>query len=214
MKKSYKTTTLGAALLLAANAHAGEWYVGAEGGGAFQQDVSIRDNTNPYGNGGDVKFDAGYRAGGDVGYSFCKYFSTELDASDIHNNINTVGDSLSSIGASAHLDEIPLLVNGVFTWPMGNFKPYVGAGAGAAIGIVDSSNIYGLVPSGTYRDTDYTFAWQGEAGFNYAVARHLDLGVVYKFVGTTENDWNDDKVPLKTDGTMTHTIMGTITWRF
>jgi OmpA-OmpF porin, OOP family len=213
MKNSYKTTSLGAALLLAANAHAGEWYVGADGGVAFQQDVSIRDNTGPNGNGGDLKFDTGYRAGGNIGYSFCKYFSTELDASVIHNNINTVGaQTLSSGDGSAHLDEIPLLVNGVFTWPLGKFKPFAGVGVGAAIEIFDNSAVPGW--SGTYRETDYTFAWQGEAGFNYAVARHLDLGVAYKFVGTTDNDWTDNNGPFKTDGTMTHTIMGTITWRF
>lgn len=209
---------MGVALLLAANARAGEWYVGADGGAAFQQNISIRGNTSSFGNGGDLKFDTGWRAGADVGYSFCKYFAVELDASDIHNEINAIGpNSLSSVGANAHLDEVPLLVNGVFTWPLGNFKPYVGVGVGAALGFFDGYNIPGSYFPGanpTYRDTDCTLAYQGELGFQYSVSQRLDVGIAYKFVGTTDNDWNANNSPFKTDGTMTHTIMGTITFRF
>jgi len=209
MKNSYKMTPIGAALLLAAaNSDANGLYVGVDGGGAFQQSISIRDNSGFNSNGGDVKFDTGWRAGGYVGYNFCKYFSTELDSGLIYNRINTVGNQQ---GTDAHLDETPILLNGIFSWPIGKLRPYVGIGVGAAIETFDGSNI---TPVGTYRSTDVTFAYQGEAGLEYSLTRHIDLGVAYKFVGTTDQTWNDDSIALKTDGTMTHTILGTFTYRF
>jgi len=42
----------------------------------------------------------------------------------------------------------------------------------------------------------------------------MDLGVAYKFVGTADHNWHNNNITLKTDGTMTHTILATFTWRF
>jgi opacity protein-like surface antigen len=216
MKNSYQLTSLGALILMAAaNGRANQLYVGADGGGAFQQNVSIRGGTGFGGAGGDVKFQTGSRAGAFVGYGFCKYFSAELDVSDIYNRITQAGQtpfSASSPGGSAHLNEIPILIKGEFTWPLGAFKPYIGVGVGAMIGMFDSSNITGT--TGNYSDTDFTFAYQGEAGLRYSFTRHIDLGVAYEFVGTTDHEWRDSGIPLKTDGTMTQSILGTFSYRF
>ena len=216
-------TTVGATLLLAAaSGHAqfaDKLYFDVDGGGAFQQDIAIKNGTgfgNPPGN---VKFDTGWRAGADVGYNFCKYFAAEVESGVIWNDIN-MGSSpaLSAIpSAKAHLEEVPLLVNGIYKFPLeGSFKPYVGVGVGGVFGIFDSSNIPGSGPGAapTYRDTDCVFAYQAEAGFKYSVSTHMDLGVAYKFVGTTDHNWHDNNITLKTDGTMTHTILATFTWRF
>jgi OOP family OmpA-OmpF porin len=210
MKNIYKATPIGAALLLAAaNSHANQLYLGVDGGGAFQQTISIRDNSG-FNGGGNIKFNTGWRVDGDIGYGFNKYFSTELNAGLIYNQINSIGNQQ---GTSAHLDEVPILINGIFTWPLGKLKPYVGVGVGVAITTFDGSNITGT-PTGSYRDTDTTLAYQGEAGLRYSLTRHLDLGVEYKFVGTTDHKWSDNSIVLKTDGTMTHTILGTFTYRF
>jgi opacity protein-like surface antigen len=221
MKNSHKVASLGTVLLLsAATSHANGLYITGDAGGAFQDDATIKNNTGFGGTSGSVKFERGWRAGADVGYNFCQYFSAEFDGSLIYNRINQVGTqpfSATSPGAAAHLDEIPLLLNGVFKWPLGHFEPFVGVGIGAAVGIFDSSNIVGSYQPGQsphYRASDVTFAYQGEAGFNYSITRHLDVGLVYKFVGTTEHEWNDNSITLKTDGTMTHTILGAITYRF
>ncbi len=214
MKNSYKFTFIGATLLLAASSQAGQFYVGVDGGAVFQNNPGIRSGTGFGGSSGDVKFDTGWRAGGVIGYSFCNYFSTELDASVIYNRINQIGNQpLSPVGANAHLDEFPLLVNGVFTWPLGKFRPYAGIGVGAAVGNFEGNNIPGST-NPSYRNTDVTFAYQAEVGISYTVVNHLDLGVAYKFTGTTDHDWTDNGVPLKTDGTMAQSIMGTITYRF
>ncbi|HEY3762808.1 MAG TPA: outer membrane beta-barrel protein [Verrucomicrobiae bacterium] len=221
MKYSSKITPIGAVLLLvAANSQADGLYAGVDGGGAFQQDTTIKNSTGFGGVPGHVKFNTGFRAGLDMGYEFNKYFSAEFDGSVIYNDINTIGTqplSMTSPGGKAHLGEAPLLINGIFTWPLGRFKPYVGVGIGPAIGFFDSYNVVGSYLPGqnpSYKDSDLTFAYQLQAGFKFSVTEHIDLGVGYKFVGTTEHEWTDNSVTLKTDGTMTHSILGTFTYRF
>lgn len=224
MKKSHKLTTAGATLLLAAaNGHAqfaDKFYLDVDGGGAFQQNVAIKNNTgfNISPPSGGIHFNTGFRAGLDAGYNFCESFAVELDTGVIQNTIRTVGQyQLSAYNANAQLDEIPLLVNFIYRFPIkGSFKPYVGAGVGGVSGIFDSSNIPFSGPGAnpTYSDTDYTFAYQAEAGFKYSLGKNTALGVAYKFVGTTDHSWTDNSINLKTAGTMAQSIEATFTWRF
>jgi len=225
MKNSYKLTTVGTTLLLTAlagraqAADSGEkFYVNVDAGGAFQTDIAIKNSTGFVGPGGDIKFDTGFRAGVEFGYNFNQSFSAELEAGIIRNTINQVGiQDLSSVGADAELDEIPLMVNGIYKIPLkGNFKPYVGVGVGAVVGIFDSSNIPGSSSDSNpkYSDADFTFAYQAEVGFKYELGQNAELGLVYKFIGTTDHGWKDNNIELKADGTMTHAIEATFGWRF
>jgi opacity protein-like surface antigen len=224
MNNSHKMTTVGATLLLAAaSGHAqlaDKFYLDVDGGGAFQQSVSIKNNTgfNISPPSGDIRFNTGFRTGLGAGYNFCESFAVELDAGIIHNTINTVGQyQLSTYNANAKLDEIPLLLNAIYKFPLkGSFKPYIGAGIGGMAGIFDSSNIpfSGSGATPTYKDTDYTFAYQAEVGFKYSLGKNMALGVAYKFIGTTDHSWNDNGITLKTDGTMPQSIEATFTWRF
>jgi OmpA-OmpF porin, OOP family len=203
-----------AALLLAATngraQYINNFFLGVNAGGAFQQQVAIQNGFN--GLPGDLKFSPGWTVDGDVGYSFSRFLSADLDCGIIWNNITTVGDQpLAGVG-SAHLAEIPLLVDGVFTYPLGHFKPYLGAGLGSAVGIFDSSNIPGSGPS--FSDTDVTFAYQAEAGLKYSLSHNIELGLAYRFVGTSRHSWTDNGINLSTDGTMTHLIEATFTWKF
>jgi outer membrane protein W len=216
MNNSHKLTMAGAALMLAAaSGHAqsaDKFYLDADAGRALQQDVSIKNNSD-LGSGGNVRFDTGFRAGVDFGYNFNDSFAAQLETGVIRNTINQFGvQQLSTFGAKAELDEIPLLVNFIYKFPVGNFKPYVGVGVGGVAGIFDSSNI--PLSGGNYNDTDFTFACQAEAGFKYSLSEHISLGLAYKFMGTTEHTWNDNSISLKTDGTMTHAIEATFTWSF
>jgi opacity protein-like surface antigen len=222
MNGSCGLAAAGATLLLGASHGqaqvADHLYLGLEGGAAFQQDVTILDNTGFGGGSGKIKFDTGGRVGVDIGYRFSDYIAVELDPGVILNSITAVGsnnDPLPS-GSSANLDEIPIVVNGVFTYPLGNFHPYAGFGLGAAIGVFESSSIPGSAfpPNSTYDDTDVTFAYQFQLGCKYALSKNVDVGFAYKFLGTTDHSWNDNNINLKTDGTATHMLEATLTWRF
>jgi opacity protein-like surface antigen len=189
-------------------------YVGIDSGASLQQDIDVKDGFN--GSGGQIKFQTGWTLGATMGYSISKYFSAELNSGVVWNNISTVGNqSLNGVGW-ARLAEVPVVVSGVFTYPLGDFKPYLGAGLGAAMGIFDSSGIpgSGTSPNPTYRDADVTFAYQVQLGFKYSLAKNLDLGLAYRFIGTSDHSWSDNSIQLNTSGTKTHLIEGTFTWRF
>jgi len=192
------------------------FYVGVEGGVALAQDSSILDNTGFGGSSTAIKFATGWRAGGYVGYNFGKYFAVQLDSGVIYNDITTVGDqSVSSFG-SAHLEQFPVLVEGVFKYPLGKFKPYITVGLGGDFASFESTGIpfSGPPPNPSYNSSDTTFAYEAGLGFTYSLTRHLDVGAAFKLLGTTDHDWNDNGITLKTDGTVVSTFEATFTWEF
>ena len=223
IKYSHGIAAAGAtALATALNGHAqapdsffDHFYIGAGGGVALAQSISIEDN-NPFAvhTSNAIKFDTGWRADGYVGYSFCRYFSAQLDSGIVWNDLSTLGgESLSGI-ASAHLEQVPVLAEGLFSYPLGRFKPYLLAGAGADFGIFHGSNFQNLGGPSSYNSTDTTFAYEAGVGCTYALTRHLEIGADYKFLGTTDHSWTSGGFNLKTGGTMEHTIEAKLIWRF
>jgi len=210
MKTPIFLSVTGSTLLIAAanaGAQSDKWYLDVDAGAAIQQDVNIKNG------GGKVDFDTGFRTGLGLGYNFCDSLSAQLETGVIGNSINNVGGtSLSAIGASAEIYEVPMLANVVYKIPTHSaWTPYFGIGAGGAATMLRSSN----VPLGFPKSaTDFTFAFQGTAGLKYALGKNMELGVAYKFLGTTDHSWSQNGVTLKTDGTMTHSILATFTWSF
>ena len=220
MKKSYGWTLT--SLLLAATGAQAELadhiYVSAGAGPVIQQDSTAQ--SAPF-SGGNISYDTGVRASLAVGYNFCSAFAAELETGVIWNPIDSInGNTLSSLSSSANLYQIPLLLNGIYKVPLkGAFHPYVGAGVGVAFGLFEGSSVPGLYSPLTggsmdYSGTDAAFAYQAEVGFKYALGKSAELGLAYKFFGTTGYSWSDNNAPFKTDGTLTHAIMATFDWRF
>ena len=195
---------------------ADNFFVGVEGGVALAQDSSILDNSGFGGSATAIKFATGWRAGGYVGYNFCEYFAAQLDSSLIWNDITAVGGQTVSSFGSAHLEQVPVLLEGVFKYPLGKFKPYVTAGLGGDFARFASTGIpFSGPPSNlNYASLDTTLAYEAGLGFTYSLTKYLDLGAVFKLVGTTDHGWNDNGISLKTDGTIVSTINATVTWRF
>lgn len=206
----------GTTLLLATSAaHAGwsdQLYLDLRGGVSLAQDADVHEDAFGLGNGGKVKFDTGFRASLALGYKITPEFAVELEGGDIRNTINAIGfNSLSPFGASADLNQVPLIASVIYEPWHGAFKPYIGVGAGGVAGIFHGSN-FPTEPS--FSDTDYVFAYQATVGIKYAVCRHAELGLAYEFLGTTDNNWSDNGVSFKTDGVMTHSFSASLTWRF
>jgi len=222
MKKSHVLTVAGASTILAAiTGHAqctnglSRFYVDADMGAAFQQDAAIK--NSPFGNSGEVQFDPGLRANIRLGYNLSRSFAAEFETGVVWNSINNFstpnGDNkANTLGYSADLYEIPLLANVIYRPLHGAFQPYIGAGCGGVAGMFTSQHIP-LFASG-FSDTDWTFAYQAEAGLRYVVSKSVQLGIAYQFLGTTEHDWTDSGDTLKTDGTMTHAVVASFIWEF
>ena len=58
---------------------------------------------------------------------------------------------------------------------------------------------------------DLTFGYQGVLGVDYAISKRCDLGVSYKFLGTTGHDLG---FGVKTDGTRSHALLAAVTFKF
>lgn len=225
MKKTFLFTTAGSCLLLANQAGAqtnqtsqvvapaptSKMYVAAEAGAAWQQ------NINAHGS-GEVKFDTGFRGDVIFGYNFSESFAAELETGVIDNSISSIaGNTLSSFGASASTYEIPILVNAIYRLPLkGGWTPYVGAGVGGAATYLTAKNVplFGFSSNSSYSSTDFTFAYQATAGLKYAINETMEVGIAYKFIGTTDHSWSANNVNFDTDGTMTHAMLANFTWKF
>ncbi len=189
----------------------GKVYLGFDAGAAFQQDITITDSV---GDSDKVAFGTGARLDCELGYNFTKNWAAELEVGLI---INPVAHSyvLGTDFMSVDFTELPVMLNVIYTQPLGHhFMAYAGGGVGGVFS--EYSDEFGdTTPS------DSAFAFQGMAGVKYAINERWDLGVAYKFLGTTGHDVGpgvayDGTTPTeyKSDGTLTHSVLVALTCKF
>lgn len=188
----------------------GKWYLSMDAGAAFQQDVTMSDTT---GDTESITFDPGARLDFELGRNWTRNWATELE---IGLTINQVKKSafLGTDFMEVDLVELPIMVNAIYTQPLGrHFSAYIGGGVGGVFS--DYSNEFG----GT-TESDSTLGFQGLAGVKYEINDRWDFGVTYKFLGTTGHDVgpgfdsNGNPTEFKSDGTMTHSVLAALTWKF
>jgi opacity protein-like surface antigen len=144
-------------------------------------------------------FKTGVRLDLDGGYQFDNSWAVEAEVGYIYNPVDF---SNSSASASPNLYQLPFLFNGIYTlpfnWPV---KPYIGAGVG-------------LVFTGLNDLEDVNGAGQVMAGVKYDLNKRVDLALAYKFLITTDHDWNDLLNSTHSNNTITHSILATLTYKF
>jgi opacity protein-like surface antigen len=181
----------------------GKTYLGFDAGLALQQNITLR---NGDGDRTRATFEPGFRFDVTLGSHLSDSWSLEGEIGLIYNSFDKGiigGDSVSS----SSLFEIPLMVNGLYKLPLhGPVTAFVGAGIGGVYSVFSGGpfGAFGL-PA-----TDLSFGYQGTAGVKYAISDKWELGIAYKFLDTTEHDlgW------IKADGTMTHSFLATLTFKF
>ena len=193
----------------------GRLYLGFDAGVALLQDVTISDN---FGDSEKVTFDPGVRLDMMLGYQFTENWAAEIEFGLIANQVKQ-SYMLGTDYMSVTYLQLPILLNGIYTLPLNKSKScsvYFGAGVGGVFS--QYTNEYGDQTPG-----DTAFAYQGMAGFRWAINRQWELGLGYKFLGTTESDvgsgvaydgYTCTPTEFKSDGTMTHSILATLTYRF
>lgn len=129
-----------------------------------------------------VDADAGYAAGGAIGFRYENGVRTELEyryqSSDIDDvELEPFGPTIfPDASLTAHL----LMTNVVYEFRNSSrLTPYIGGGGGGAW--VKSS-----LGSGDATDTDLTYAYQGRAGIALAINETTRVGVEYVYVRTGE----------------------------
>ena len=191
-----------------------KWYLTGDVGGVFQQDTTFSQSTSP-----GVKtpgtFNPGIRGDIAVGYNLNKSFAVELESGVLWNSIDKFGGvTLSQASQSLDFYSIPVLAKVVYKVPTGNaWTPYFGVGAGGVIGMADFQNT-----AGHSSDTTFIFAYQAEAGLDYALTKNTSVGIAYKFLSTPTQRYYlngpgiNDHITLT--GIYTHAIVASFTWKF
>ena len=188
----------------------GKVYFGFDGGAAFQQPINLYDSI---GDNEKVTYGTGVRLDLEMGFNVTPNWAVELETGLI---INPVKNSfvLGTDFMNVELVEVPLMANVIYTRPLGrHFSVYLGGGLGGAFS--DYENDFGGTTEG-----DTTFAFQGLAGLKYTFGERWDVGVTYKFLGTTKHDVGPgfdslgNPTEFKSDGTMTHAVLLALSCRF
>ncbi len=188
-----------------------KYYFDLDVGAAVPQNTGIR--VSPLGNDGNVKYNTGFRGDLNFGYNFTPHFAAELESGVIWNGIHSIRDNtLTGSDSRADLFQFPALANFIYKPMHGAFQPYLGVGVGGEAAFFDSANV--PLFGSKFTDTDFTFAYQAKAGFKYEISSSIELGIAYKFLGTSGHNWSDNGVTFKTDGTITHALEATFTWQF
>jgi opacity protein-like surface antigen len=158
-----------------------------------------------------ITFDPGARVDFAFGHHLSDSVALEIEGGVAFNSTDkmkvTVDTASGPVTGESKLDldfyQVPLLLNLVYNFPLqSNFKPYIGVGAG---GIYTD-----IVPRHGDGEDNFTFAYQGMAGVNYAVSDSFSIGVGYKFLGTLDQKFED----VKTDMMMTHAVLLNFVFKF
>jgi len=176
-------------------------YISFDAGAAFQQDIIINEKKKKK-----ISFDTGFRFDVAAGVPFSDSWSAEVETGVIYNSVRSIGgERLDSETGSLDLYQVPAMLNVIYKLPVhGPLTAHVGVGVGAVYSVFWAGNVFNSTE-------DLTFGYQGMLGLKYAIGPRWDFGLTYKCLGTTEHDLGDG---IKSDGTMTHSILAAFTLHF
>ncbi len=184
------------------------FYITGQIGGVVAEDLSIR-------NAGGAKnaMDPGFRTSISIGADLSDYMAAEFETGVLGNSLDTSSSQpISAIATDAYLAQVPLLGNVIFKLPLKNgITPYIGGGVGGV-----ASTLYLHSPGSWDRDTDFAFAYQAMGGLKFALNRNMEIGLGYKFMGTSYHTWfgNDPSLFVRSGQVFTHSILATFTLTF
>ncbi len=176
------------------------FYFSANAGASWVQDLSF--SGDPLGT-GKLKFDPGVRLDLGGGYRFSDSLAAGIETGLVANGARTVGSDEEF--NSLTLFQVPILATLKYQIPLrSRFRPYLGAGAGGVYTELDNLDVLGTVNNAS----DFTFGYEGFAGVLYQISPRIDLGLEYKFMGTTDHSFQH------VGGTRTHSILVAFSLRF
>ena len=170
---------------------AGRWTFRFDMGGNIPSDPKVTEFSGPITQGGEMDLSAGGQFGMAGGYRLTPWLKLEGELGAAYNNVDRIGDWSYPDSGLSHL---LLMANVVVEQPVGRFLPFVGAGVGGDFSYLSFGNSYGYCwdwdPDGEGRDT--VFAYQAFAGLTYRFSDNCSLGVMYRFFGTQDQEWDVD----------------------
>lgn len=179
---------------------AGHFYLAADGGIAWLENVGFSHG----GDSGTFHFDPGFRLDVAGGYQFTPWLGVELETGVTWNHVQTFTADLFEED-SLELLQMPILANATFRIPtQSRLKPFLGAGIGGVYTSLESWDIFGSDLGGE----DFRFGFHGFAGLRYQISSKIELGLAYRFLGTTDHSLEN------MEGTRSHSAVISFAIRF
>jgi opacity protein-like surface antigen len=148
------------------------------------------------------ELDVGFRFSAGVGYNLNKYWGVEFDTGWAWNKFDSGGDSSYS--------QLPFMVNVVYRYPIGaKFETYIGGGVGGVYAILDIDDNFTNDDDG-----DVLFGWQAIAGVRYIISETMSVGIGYKYLGTSEGEFEIAGGKATTEVLNNHTFGAVFNWKF
>lgn len=198
--------------------HAADWldnfYVRTDLGPSFTEDTSTRTRFNYPSSGvtfSPVRFTGGIRGDVSLGYQIVKPLAVELEGGAIWNAVQYTPDGTY---------QIPLTANLVYRVPLGkSWKAYFGAGAGETVSKFEFLYWYQAFHAPYQLEgTSFAFTYQAQAGVQYSVSRHMDIGLGYKFTHVDPNEWHflfqNAPATERVRSLKNHAVLFSITYKF
>lgn len=196
------------ALVPAPIASAFELYLASDVGVSLLPNIRIQDIPavpGGFGNSGiEVSADPGVAFSFAVGAKVTEQIGIEIQSGYVYNNLGPIdgGVFTSALGSTpaqngdGWIQQVPVLFNVLFDAPiikkesgLGELTLQVGGGIGLVyvdgyLNGVTAAAIPGA--SATVSGNDWTFGFQGTLALRWGITENIDLGVRYRFMGTTE----------------------------
>ena len=166
----------------------GPWFSGLSGGAFWVEDFTT---PVPFPGDHEFSFDGGW--GGTltpVGYRVCEMFAVSLSVGyyEAETESITLPGGFAFPATGGELNLVPLMVNGVLTFPItDSFSIYAGGGIGAVYHEFDITS----APLAFFEQDDWSFALQGVAGVAVEVAPCVHLTAGYRYQHIFTNDGGD-----------------------
>jgi opacity protein-like surface antigen len=197
-------------------------------GGTLQQDLKIRTLDGVTAPNSKFTFDPGVRFDVAGGYNFNESLAVELELGMTYNQVDQIrlfGTALPRVEPDRPFfgrddedrDEhalgfyqVPIMANVIYTLPLSSrVRPFIGVGAGGIASIFERDRRHD-----SDSDSDFTFGYQGQAGLTFILNEHMDIGVLYKFMGALPQRFNFDFGAVQTDNTYSHSILAGFNFNF
>lgn len=155
-------------------------YLRAQVGGTWVNDSDAE--------GVDIQYDGGFNIGAALGYDF-GLARLEGEFGYRQNDIDELEALGVSVGADGDVSLITVMGNGYIDFENQTpFIPYIMGGVG--IGFISANDVE-VMDIEVVDDDDTVFAYQLGAGFGYEVVEGIYFDVSYRFLGTSDPEFED-----------------------
>jgi len=216
----------------AARSATAAWYLRNEVGGNFIPDISLKDKSITIGadvvssTNASVAMDGGVAWNIAGGFHLNDWLALEMSTGIAYNDFDSVSGTISvngtptlagTTGISGHLLQVPILFGPRAEVPLGeNFRFNAGVSLGAIYidGDLAASFTDGITTvSFDGGDSAWAFAYSVTLGLDWVIAPSVDLGLAYRFLGTTSASFGPDDL-IEGEGVYNQQVLASLTIRF